>query len=405
MGKVYFFPSSAVIYNDKVIPIILELAAQGNRVHTVFLDFQAYKNLGIGGPYAEWLRAFTRCRTLITTEQLHFFGKVLFVLRYALLMLGMKLSRGYLAFFDAKGATPLGKRLGRITKKNGTSIMFSSSYLDAWQGYDWDEVLKNDAYCRKMKGKSSEAYKKGKKKIVEMYNADKVLLYNKNLIVSEKHLQDMPACVVPHPKLQRWWRDFIVTYPPRYDDMDVAPDDRWISVILTHKGNFFFRDDIDVDILVSEIIKSVREVFPETNIVIKPKQTVLRQKDWFAQWKKTILDPRVYFADIPVAILAGNSLAGIMVGHSTAQFEFMVGDAPWIEYCRYSDFWKEVYPKLTYTEEYGGYRAQTPEELIALLRKVKEGQLKNDLETFKREVHFYDQDISFNFFAKQHERR
>src|SRR3989338_2035622 len=399
MGTIYFFPSSAVIYNDKVIPIILELARQGNRVHTIFLDFQAYHHLGKGGSYGHWLRELTDCRALITKQRWNFFDKVWFVLRYARLVLEMRWLKGYLAFFDGKGASSFGKRLSRTAKQRGTSFIFSAWYMDPWQGYDWEKILENDAFCRKLKGKSSSEFQENKKKVVEIYDCVRGFLFHQDVCGHEEHLKHIPSCVVPHPKLQPWWGAFLDEYPPVFGHPVLDRAKEYIAVFLTHQGNYLFREDSDLDVLVHEIISSVRQIFPDMPIVMKPKQTALFQKKWFEEFRKSIDDLNVLFVDAPVSVLAQRARAGIMTGHYTAQFEFMIGDAPWIEYCRYSDFWKEVYPQRTYTTAFGGSLAETPEELECLLRKVEKGVLKTDQRAFRKQMDFYEQNISFDFFA------
>ncbi len=396
MGTIYFFLSGNVVYNDKILPIILELACQGNKVHSIFLSPRAFESIKRTRPYFEWLVAKTKVQRLITKEKLSFFDKCRLLSYVIFLVFQFGLRKNYLALFDTKGAIPITYYLSKIAAWRGRSVVYGAWYADAYKDFDYAR-WKNDQKYREIFGKQKKI-EKSKHHLVPRKQCDALLLYNKDLAYKEDVQGSPRHLVVPHPKLQSWWREFFTHSPPKYDAGVLHEIPKWISVFLTHKGNFLFQEDSDIDVLLPEIVKSIRRVWPDQYIVIKPKQTV--DKVWLAQYLGTMGDDKIVISESPVGILALKSIVGISTAHTTAQFEFMIGEAPWIEYCRYSDFWRKIYPKVTYTEEYSGYWAQTSEELNALLYQVKDGQLKNDLETFKKKINFYEQDISFDFFMK-----
>jgi hypothetical protein len=399
MGTIYFFPSGNVTYNDKVIPVILELARQGNTVHTIILSKKTNDYIGIDGSYFAWLDKYTRISRFISTERLSLVDKLVLGLRVMYLWVQMRVKKGYVALFDSKGPSPITSLLSKVANNRGTSVLFTPNYVDTWKDeLNWDVAKNNTEFAVRI-GKSSDTRKRKR----EYKEYSKILSYNHNLVGHEGDGREKQTIVLSNPKLQRWWNEFVVSNPPENEKAISDLVEPWVTVLLSHRSNYIFRDDSDLDALIPEILSSVRKIFPDATIVIKPKRTLIDKKerrDWFYDFMKDLNLGNVVITDMPVSLLSANSLIAISTGHTTAQFEFMGTDAPWIDYCRYSDLWKQMYPKVTYTEEYGGFLAEQPNELEELLIKTRDGELKSDLGFQKDSINFEERDISFELFAE-----
>lgn len=391
-GRVYYFISETVTHNDKVLPVILALADQGHDVETVPLNDDAVRQLDVLGAYGVWIRSHTRVRRFPTDGWRigRRCARVLWLLR---LMVDQLLHGGYLAFFDSGGKARYVRILLRIARWRGTAIAYPPWYLDPLAAtIDWDTVFRDPALRRQM----------GKRHVVppspppsDTYTA--LLLYHPDARRKHADLQRHRDIIVPHPKLQPWWRVFLAAHPPTYDPPELADVDRWITVFLTYRGNYIFRKDSDLDVLLVEILAGIRRVFPDIPIVLKPKDSFLyAQGDWFAGFLRAHADARTFVSASPAALLAERAIGAITTGHTTAQFEWMVSEAPWIEYCRYSDFWTSILPQKTYTPQYGGTWVETPDALEDVLRNLD--HYRGDRKKYEEILAFHEQPISFDFF-------
>lgn len=406
MGKIFFFLSSNAVYNDKVLPVILHLAHQGNQVESIVLSAGAEIYMNRSGSYALWLKKLTKMRRLIQGEgltarfiqggRLTLLERITFHFKCIPLWFEMMFRKRYLAFFDIRSNANLIPLVGYLARKRGKIIFYTGWYVDNWAGLDWERILSNKEYREKL-GKKKASGPKSEED--SLSGRGTVLAYNEEL-VGHKWCKGDEYRVVPHPKMQAWWHSFVRDHLPADDGFNLRSLDKWVSVFLTHRGNYLFRENSDLDVLLKDILGSIRAVFPQTPIVIKPKINLGKSDEqyWLSDYLRRLNFEGVIVSYEPIALLAQKSLVGITTGHTTGQFEFMVTEAPWIEYCRYSDFWKEVYPELTYTKKFGGWWAQTPEELEQFLNKIKKGKLRTDLEKWKKQINFFPQNVSFGFF-------
>jgi hypothetical protein len=94
--------------------------------------------------------------------------------------------------------------------------------------------------------------------------------------------------------------------------------------------------------------------------------------------------------------LSIKSIFGVTTGHTNALFEFIINEKPWIEYCRYSKFWKSYHPPLTFTEKFGGMFAQSIEDLQKCISSIRDNNF--DLVKLKKQINFKDANIDFNYF-------
>lgn len=395
MGHVYFFPSNTLVHNDKVLPIVLHLAAQGHRIETVFLTHEAIALCGESGPYAHWLRSLTRCRWCAFNVS-GFWRRLLVRLRFAKLLCMMALRRGYVAFFDVRPTSRPLRILSVIARRNGTHVGYTPWYLDPFEAIDWRAVLADPERCRTLKGRVIEPATQ----VAAPTVACTVLLsYHPDAIQKYAGIPRERTLLISHPKLQTWWIAFLRQHPPTFDDAVVALE-RFVVVFLTHRGNYIFRRGSDLDVLLSEIIATVRRALPGIPIVLKPKQSLLAfpdQRRWLTEFVAGC-GADVVLSEAPVALLALRAVAGITTGHTTAQFEFMVSEAPWIEYCRYSDFWASICAPLTYTPQYGGTWVETPEALDRVLQNLD--RYRGDRKRYEKLLAFEEVPLTFEHFTQ-----
>lgn len=393
MGRVYFFPSQTFIHNDKVFPIVLGLAHQGHHVETIILSGEVEFVLRDGSAYAHWLSKLTRIRRYAFDHATTITQRLCVRIRFVHLLLTLAFRRGYLAFLDSRHSSKPSRVLNWIANRNGTVVIFTAWYLNPLHDINWAAVLADPQRRRRMKGTVESAVRTAPL----MHEGTTLLCYHPNVVEEYREIHYQRLAVLPHPKLQPWWRSFMVAHPLRYDHDALAHADRWVAIFLTHRGNYMFREDSDADVLLEEILRVVRRVFPNMLIAIKPKANIARsQEEWLRDIVQKYGDQRTIFTTTPVSFLAERAVAGITTGHTTAQFEFMTSDAPWIEYCRYSIFWEEIYAQKTYTPQYGGTWVETPDALEVTLRNLH--RHGGDRRQYEALLAFHEVPLSFDFF-------
>jgi hypothetical protein len=389
---IYFFVSRAVVFNDKIIPVMLELSRQGNPVRSVFLDRKAVRFYHLMPTYARWLDEHTDVDFVAPRDAQSPLYRLRGAFNLLWLMLGMLVRRDYLAFFDAKKAGWVTWLLTVIGKLRGKVIIYAGAYCEIHPGYDWrpdEEKYKAEMHKSPTSERQASYRKRERKK-----HAHEVLLFNHDQY-DEFKLQDCPYYrLLPFPKMQKWWADFMAAYPPYYDHDLVAQSKDLISIFVTFRGNYLMDPKSDIDVLLPDMIRAVREVYPHNILAIKPKESASSGD------VKGIIEAtgekNFFITQTPVSLLALKSIFGMATCHTTAQQEFMCHTPLWIEYCRYSEFWKGIYPRMTFTEVYGGLFEQYYDGLLEAVRGIESRQYA--LEEFKKLMDFREQPLSVEFF-------
>jgi len=387
MTKVYFFVSAAFVFNDKILPVILELARQGYAVRTVVFDKQSARLIRENQAFLTWLTELTTVTTVVAGGEPTPLNRLATAARLLWLYLGLLVNGRYLAFFDTKKTSRLLSVASRIARFRGRSICYVGRYFDYYPGFEEERAMEEN---KERLGKRSSD------KVIRRHVHDKILVFDKSQIGVKGNGGPEEYLVLNHPKMQPWWRDFMAEHPPVYDNEIVERADSFISVFLTHQGNYFFEEGTDLDGFISEIIRGIRAVYPDTLIVFKPKVTV--DREWLAGFFRELGETNVTVSYMPVSVLSLKSICGITTCQSSAQFEFLLGGTPWIEYCRYSTFWKEYYPPLTFTNVFGGEFVRYVEELSEALENLK-GR-KYDFDKLRGHLGLEPQAIDFDFFYK-----
>ena len=394
-NKVFWFHSNDFIFIDMFIPVPLELGRQKNKVYSVFMSETGYKVIKDNITYFNWLNRFTILKRISTVPRESPFYKLFRIINLFSLSLEMLFSSKYLAFFPyMRGADLSARLLSLIAYVRGVSIAYGGIYVISIKDIEADHNP-NEEFREKL---HKPKRKPGKKYV--KYN--KVLFCNKDQIYIHKRYYGLKALrqsnhlILSHPKLQNWWKDFVDKYPPSYDREEISINHNIISVFITFQGCFFYDKDSDLDVLLKEILSSIRLFFPKTLIAIKPKAQI--NFVWLNEFIHKLNDDNIVITNTPVSILSKKSIFGVTACLSNALFEFVINGKPWIEYGRYSQFWKSYYPPLTFTEEFGGIFTQSIEDLQKCISSIKEKNF--DLKRLKKQIDFKDVNIDFDFFFK-----
>ena len=403
-NSIFYFVSRNVVFNDKIIPIVLKLAKQGNHVNTIFLDNNNFLELKKNTSYYEWLKRFTSI-TIVNAELKPVVANyILAVLRYLTLIVRMALSKQYIAFFDSKIAGKETRILSRLARFRGRSVLYTPTYDDHWgKGYvggvdqkrEKELYLKYTAEFLRIKSNYGERIDNPGRDQNDRnlrHDSDAVLIFHEDM--DNKYKNCGRHILIRYPKLNFWWKEFVNEYPPIFDSSRIQNEERYISVFLTHFGNYMFKDGLDLDDLLNDIIRAIRSVFPKILIVIKPKVTVDMTR--LATILDHFNDPNIVTTNVPVSVLPHKSICGITTCQTTAQLEFLSDRAPWIEYGIYGEWWKEVYPPVSYTEKYGGIFVETYAQLEETLKGIENKRF--DLDLFKDRNYYNDKEIDFNLF-------
>ena len=394
-NKILWFFANDFISVDIFIPIPLELGRQKNKVYSVFMSEKGYELVKNNITYFNWLNRFTIIKRISTVPRKSPFYKLIRIINLFSLSLEMLFSSKYLAFFlYSRGANLSIRLLSMIAYVRGVSIAYGGLYTINITDTEADQNPKEEFFEKLQKGKRKP------ERVKKYVKYNKVLFCNKDQIYiykrykGLKELSQSNHLILSHPKLQNWWNDFVDKFPPSYDREEIIKSQYIISIFITHQGNYFFEEGSDLDVLLKEILISVREFYPETLIVIKPKLTV--DRSWLAKFILTFKDDNIVITNTPVSVLSIKSIFGVSTGLTNALFEFVINGKPWIEYCRYSQFWKSYYPPLTYTEDFGGLFAQSIEDLQKCIGIIKD--YKFDMSKLKKQIDFKDTNIDFDYF-------
>jgi len=404
---VYYFVSHNIVYNDKFIPIVLKLAEQGNYVNTIFFNNKIFLELKKNTPYYEWLKQFTSITVLQNAESKPVVTNyIVAALRYLTLIVRMTLAKRHVAFFDSKKTSKVLRIFSWIAKTRGNSVLYTPTY-DDYYGEDFTEDGVDRKREKELFLKYTSEFLKLKSNYGERFTNPKLDQHNKDLmhhsdavvIYHDDTTNRYESCgryiLIKYPKLNPWWKDFVNKYPPIFDNPRIQKEDRYVSVFLTHFGNYWFQDGLDLNDLLLDIIRAIRKVFPKILIVIKPKYTVDTTR--LAAILDHVRDRNIVTTQAATTVLSHKSICGITTFQTTAQFEFLSDRAPWIEYGIYSDWWKEVYPPVTFTEEYGGIFVDTYSQLEETLKGIETKRF--DLDSFKDRCAYRDKEINLDVFS------
>lgn len=385
--RIVYFAGREYGRNDTNLPIVLALAGQGHPTTVVFQDHKSWESVGGHGAWRNWLTDLTELVHLEPdwpkTRWDHWRRR----LRRAFLLLRLALTPGLLVFLPDKAAGYGFARFFDCMKNAWHTRGVSSAFIDEERERCVTQV---SAEQWKFMGKTKElATAKVKVRSVLAQNLDEMRIYDtldyRNLVL------------VPAPHMQPWWKAFMQAHPPRFDHLKVAAAKEIVLVLVLRKGNYLFAPGSDVDVLIDDIIRAVRAEHPDTLIVLKPKY----QKGGYflteEMLREQYADENIAIAYEPITVLAEKSILAFSTGESSAEYYVLSCGVPVIEYCRYSEDYRKIYPRMTPVENWGGKFVSTREDLAAAIAAAK-GQ-RADVDFIKRKINFTEVALDAGLFT------
>ena len=154
--------------------------------------------------------------------------------------------------------------------------------------------------------------------------------------------------------------------------------EKYFIVIVAYKPEEYFLDSKDdYLVLLEETIKCIREFYPNTLVVIKPKSF---KKDevynaWLYDFIISMNDDNLVSDHSPLPFLAKKTIFAVFNIISTSFFDFTINNVPCIENSRYGKNFYFVNPNGSYMQRFGvAKRSETIHEFKRLISMVQEGK-------------------------------
>jgi len=172
-------------------------------------------------------------------------------------------------------------------------------------------------------------------------------------------------------KLHKPWLDKVVNNN-YFQNKRLQEASECVFIATKKSGKYFFNSDTDYLELLNDSIRSVRKLYPDTLIVLKPKpfQTI-EVNDWIPDYVDSLNDDQVIVDSTPLTFTAHKAILAIFNIASTAYFDFVVQDVPCIEHARYGENYCWVNPHGSYMKNYGVVKTSTEDELVKAISMVK----------------------------------
>lgn len=388
--KIIYVASMAYVNNDSFLPIVLTLAYRGADIKIVFPTVFSMAALQASSSWWNWILKFgikNRCLELTGKRRLinklgTYFRKLLFVLTAIA-------DNADIVFVPIRDSS---NRMFQLL-----TLFCNVRYYIGGGALAKDErqklVGKNLTPEQRVAMGKPAIPKKKKNKVTHVKNI--IGLSDEQLKYEDEYTWEN-SLIIPLPHMQQWWHDFVKSNPHRYGKKEIDAAKEIITVIMLRKGNYYFRKDSDVDVLLDEIITVIRRYYPKTLIVLKPKF------EWLKYWideegvKKRYNDNNIVMSYDSLITLSTKTVFAVSTCQSSACYYMLANGVPVIEYGRYSDIWKKIFPQVTSIEDYGGIFTETIETLDSRIKTIS--QHKNDLEFFKRKIGYRDMPISIDMF-------
>lgn len=386
MARIVYIAGREYGRNDTNLPIVLALASQGHKTTVVFLDHKAWESVGGHGAWRHWLEDLTRLVRLEPDWPRSPLDHWKRRLRGARLFLPLGLTPGQIVFLPDKSAPYAFARFFDRFHNAWHTRGVSSAFIDEEREHCVTHVT-TEQWAMMGKGKELST-KKPKVRSVVAQNMDEMRIYDT--------LQYRNLVLIPAPHMQPWWKRFMQEHPPHFDHPKVAAAKEIILMLVLRKGNYIFAPGADVDVLIDDIIRAVRKEHPDTLIVLKPKY----QKGGYFLTEEMLRekygDENIIIAYEPITVLARKAILSFSTGESSAEYYVLSCGVPVIEYCRYSEEYKKIYPRMTPVENWGGRYVSTREDLASAIAEAR-GR-RADVEFIKRKINFAEIPLSADLF-------
>lgn len=382
--KIIYITSEVFGDNDAFFPILFMLADKGHDVRVFFQNHYSFEAIRASSAWWNLIRKFTRYQCLEFKGRFTLINKLVTYFRKFKALLSIIFNKG-ISFVPGTFTAP---RVFQV-------IDF---FRDLWHYrgvclYDKDERI---AILKDITPKQKKATDKPKRKKRGVVDVKNIVCLSRQQLESEEAMKYKNSLILPFPSMQKWWADFVKNNPPKYSNRKIDNAREIISVILLRKGNFYFREDSDVDILMDETVKVIRKYYPKTLIVLKPKfefnKYWLNEKDV----KERYQDDLITLSYDPVTLLALKTKFTVSTCQSSACYFMLQRGIPVIEYGRYSDTWREIFPRLTTIEDYGGKFIEDIHSLDAAIKDISHHRV--DVDAFKKKIGYIDKNLDIELF-------
>jgi len=386
--EVIFLAANTFVHNDGFFPVLLYLASKGVEVKVYFETQRALKPVKESASLWNWLNKYAAEITCI--ESTHNYAFVKYITskyRKFYFILSVIFSKDAVVILP-----PIINRVSKILDKYNNIW-----YFLLYGGFDYTEryniVNGLTADQRKFCGKPPEILNsnevKSLKKVITLSDDSKAAY-------SEKFEWD-ECLTIPFPYMQQWWHNFVKENPPKFHRKEMVKKSEFITIILLRKGNYYFANGSDVDVLLDEIISAIRKYYPDTLIVLKPKPEH-RVKYWldddnlYDRYK----DKNIVITLDTLMSLSCKTAFAVSTGQTSGNYYMLSRGVPVIEYCRYSEGWREIFPKETSIEEYGGVFVKDIKSLETCIKNIENHKV--DLDKLKETIGYKDIKLDIDLF-------
>jgi len=370
----FFFPYRQYITIDAVVPLIVTLEKKGWKVYSVFYSLQEEKQyytsvyMDILDKHSELVDLkLTRLKSMHGVFQ---FAGFVFFLTKIFFVPGVRMVT-FLPVKDIIGKFL--KMLGKFKSAYCISKIPAPIHKEYYESYFVrglnDQNIRQNVFGKKPG--NHPVYKKkdyiGKYLIHSDYESDMADIVG--------YPDD--RLIIGYPKMFSTWFDYVSTYEVKWSNQLLAKKQPFITILLLSKLAYLYNPDDSVDVLLNEAIKTLRIHYKDDLIVIKDKPRAgVTSSDWVADYVKLLNDENIILSSIPTPFLAENSKLMIMMGDTTACFDFIIREVPSIEHARYSEDTLKWYPDISCWSTYKVKRTSSVEELDEAILNVSTGDFK-----------------------------
>ena len=369
-----FFPPMQYIAVDAAIPLIVTLASKQWKIYSVFYSLQKEKPY-YTSTYMDILKKHSELIDLKMTKikSLHglfrfgcytgFLIKVLFSANVRLI-----------TFLPAKNILDkLLKICGTFKRSYCLSKVSAPIHKEYYEAY-FVRALNDQNIRQNIFGKKAGEFPAYRKKDY----IGKCLIHSDY----EKSMADIVGypddrIIIGYPKIFSTWLDFVSTYEVRWSNQLLDNKQEFITILLLSKQVYLYEPNDSVDVLLREAIKTLRIHYKDDLIVIKNKPRAgVTSNDWVVDYVQSLNDENIIISSIPTPFLAENSKLMVMMGDTTACFDFIIREVPSIEHARYSEDTLQWYPDISCWSTYKVKRTSSVEELNEAILNISTGDFK-----------------------------
>ena len=376
--KIVFFAANTFLQNDAFFPVLLYLASRGVETRIIFEIQSSLKAVKSSTSLWSWLNKYAG-------DIVCFEGAYRYIAINNLIRKARKIYYILSVIFckEAIVFLPLNK-----TRTNSVLDRFSNVwYYHSYGGFDFTERWNMNTGLTSKQRKFAEKPRPPKPIKAKFFKKIVFLTLDKE-VFNKKYIWDKHL-IIPYPHMQSWWHGFMKDDPPRYGKREQIERSKFITILLLRKGNYIFEDGSDVDVLLDEIVAAIRKHYHDSLIVLKPKygqdgKCWLDDDNLYDRYK----DKNIVITYDTLTSLSCKTAFAVSTGHTTGNYYMLSRGIPVIEYCRYSEGWRDIFPKETSIEEYGGVSVKDIKSLEACIKNIMNHKI--DLAKLKEKIGYKD---------------